>query len=156
MNPYLCKVAWAHPEFGQLIAVAYDRTVCIFEELCHSGGNKCTQQPSWAKRVPPFTDSRSQITDIKFAPKLLGLQLIATTASGEARIYECNDNIPNGSTWTLQQEIKTNMDSCSSCSWSTCLTLPVLLALGCDSSQSFNKLSLFEYNENSGNQSRLV
>ena len=106
--------------------------------------------------MPSFTDSRSTITDIKFAPKQLGLQLIATTASGEARIYECNDSIPNGSTWSLQQEIKTNMDSCSSCSWSTCLTLPVLLAFGCDSTHTVNKLAIFEYNENTSNQLRFV
>ena len=98
--------------------------------------------------MPPFTDSRATITDIKFAPKLLGLQLIVTNAIGEARIYECNDNASNGSTlWSLQQEILTGIDSCSSCSWSTCLTLPVLLAFGCDSLQSPTKLAIFEYND---------
>jgi hypothetical protein len=154
VNPGLYKVAWAHPEFGQQIAVAYDRTVCIFEELCHN--SKGVQQPGWTKRVPSFTDSRSTITDIKFAPKQLGLKLIATTARGEARIYECNDSIPNGSTWSIEQEIKTNMDSCSSCSWSTCLTLPVLLAFGCDSNHTMNKLAIFEYKENNSNQLRFV
>jgi nucleoporin SEH1 len=147
--PGLYKVAWAHPEFGQLIAVAHDRLVWLFEELCH--GNNKNLQGGWIKRTPGFLDARATITDIKFAPKLLGLQLIVTTANGEARIYDCMDNISSSSTnhGSLQQEIKINMDSCSSCSWSTCLNLPVLLAFGCDSSHSMgsSKLAIFEYND---------
>lgn len=52
--------------------------------------------------------------------------------------------------WTLvHPELKTNMNSCSSCSWSTCFNLPILLALGCDEPNSNSeKLAIFEYNEN--------
>lgn len=144
--PGLYKVAWAHPEFGQIIAVAQDRLVWIYEELCFT--NSKNSQAGWNKRVPAFSDARAPISDIKFAPKYLGLQLVVTTTSGEARIYECLDNCSaNAQLWSLQQEIKTNMASCSSCSFSTCLNLPILLAFGCDDPHTPAKLAIFEYVE---------
>ena len=91
--------------------------------------------------------------DLKFAPKFLGLQLVICAQNGEVRIYECTD-ILSSNVWTLvHPELKTNMGSCSSCSWSSCFNLPILLALGCDESnadyktnQSSEKLTIFEYN----------
>lgn len=48
------------------------------------------------------------------------------------------------------------MSSCSSCSWSTCFNLPILLALGCDESNtSSEKLAIFEYNENHRTYSKI-
>ena len=38
INPGLNKIAWAHPEFGSLIAVACDRIVWIYEEACFNSG----------------------------------------------------------------------------------------------------------------------
>lgn len=65
------------------------------------------------------------------------------------QVYECAD-ILSSNVWTLvHPELKTNMNSCSSCSWSTCFNLPILLALGCDEPNSNSeKLAIFEYNEN--------
>lgn len=61
------KVAWAHPEFGQLIAsCSFDRTVCIWEE---------EEDHKWTKRAT-LVDSRDSVLDIKFAPRHLGLKLV--------------------------------------------------------------------------------
>jgi nucleoporin SEH1 len=147
----LNKVAWAHPEFGSLIAVACDRQILIYEEACFGTG-KTVQ--SWFKRAT-LSDARAPITDLKFSPKLVGLQLITCSQNGEVRIYECSD-ILHGHTWTLfHPELRTNFNSCSSCSWSTCFNLPILLALGSDeSSSNIDKLSIFEYNESNRTYSK--
>lgn len=141
------KVAWAHPEFGNLLAVAFDRVVWIYEETCFVTAR--TIQNGWVKRLA-LHDSRSTITDLKFAPKYLGLQLILCTQSGEVKIYECNDII-NSNVWCIiQPDLKTNISSCSSCSWSTCFKLPILLALGSDEiNPTSEKLIIFEYDESS-------
>lgn len=70
--------------------------------------------------------------------------------SNAIQVYECTD-VLSSNVWTLvQPELKTNMSSCSSCSWSTCFNLPILLALGCDEPSTNNgeKLAIFEYDEN--------
>lgn len=154
INPGLYKVAWAHPEFGSLIAVACDRLVWIYEETCFGSGKNT--QNGWVKRTPAFSDARAAVTDLKFAPKFLGLQLVICAQNGEVRIYECTD-ILSSNVWTLvHSDLKTNMSSCSSCSWSTCFNLPILLALGSDESNTqSDKLVLFEYNENSRTYSRI-
>lgn len=142
INPGLYKVAWAHPEFGSLLAVACDRYVWIYEEVC---SGKMTQS-GWIKRIPPLSDARFPIIDLKFAPKYLGLQLVLCAQNGEVRIYQ--SDILSGNVWSLVQtpELKC-YSSCSSCSWSTCFNLPILLALGCDENNSnTDKLVLYEYN----------
>lgn len=83
INPGLCKVAWAHPEFGSLIAVACDRHVWIYEETCFGSGKNT--QTGWVKRTPPLSDAHRTITDLKFAPKFLGLQLAICSQNGEVR-----------------------------------------------------------------------
>jgi WD40 repeat protein len=148
INTGLHKVVWAHPEFGSLIAVACDRTVWIYEEASFGSGRNTLN--GWVKHTPAFTYLRAPITDLKFAPKQLGLQLATCSQNGEARIYECT-NISSPGGWHEAVDLKPNMTSCSSCSWSSCFNLPILLALGCDdaiTNASTEKLSIFEYNEN--------
>lgn len=147
------KVAWAHPEFGSVLAVAFDRLVWIFEETCFGTGKNT--QNGWVKRNA-LQDGRAAITDLKFAPKFLGLQLLICAQNGEVRIYECSE-ILSSNVWTLvHPDLKTNMSSCSSCSWSTCFNLPILLALGSDESNSTSdKLVIFEYNENNRTYSKI-
>ena len=142
-------MAWAHPEFGSLIAVACDRVVWIYEEACFGNGRNTRVENGWVKRTPALSDLRAAITDLKFAPKFLGLQLVLCAQNGEVRIYECTD-ILSTNVWSLvNTELKTNMSSCSSCSWSTAFNLPILLALGCDDSNpNSDKLVIFEYNDN--------
>ena len=64
------KVTWAHPEFGSVLATcSFDRTVAIWEELTVADG--CGNQSHWVKRTS-LVDSRTSVTDVKFAPKHLG------------------------------------------------------------------------------------
>ncbi|KAK7505768.1 hypothetical protein BaRGS_00003039 [Batillaria attramentaria] len=61
------RVTWAHPEFGQVLATcSFDRTAAVWE--------KEAGQNHWLKRTS-LVDSRTSVTDVKFAPKHLGLQL---------------------------------------------------------------------------------
>jgi WD40 repeat protein len=65
------KVAWAHPEFGNVIAsCSFDRTVCIWEEEEDNKGDK-----SWKGRAT-LVDSRESVTDVKFAPRHQGFKLV--------------------------------------------------------------------------------
>lgn len=154
INPGLYKVAWAHPEFGSLIAVACDRLVWIYEETCFGSGKNTH---GWVRRTPALSDARSAVTDLKFAPKFLGLQLAICAQNGEVRIYECADILSSNGGWTVvHSDLKTMMSSCSSCSWSTCFNLPFLLAIGSDESNTpADKLVIFEYNEDKRNYSRI-
>ncbi|CAE7101963.1 unnamed protein product [Rhizoctonia solani] len=83
------KIAWAHPEFGNLIAsCSYDRTVKIWED---------------ARRVPDasgpckfqlkatITDARGTVRAVDFAPAAFGLKLVTISSDNFVRIYECHE-----------------------------------------------------------------
>ena len=59
------------------------------------------------------------MTDIKFAPKQLGLLVATCSTDGTVRIYEAPD-IMNLSQWSLQQEIHCKVP-CSCISWNQSL-----------------------------------
>ncbi|TRY73382.1 hypothetical protein TCAL_05544 [Tigriopus californicus] len=127
------KVNWAHPEFGNLIATcSFDRTAAVWEEMpgdsfllsgtgapppsSHGNPNLRTEgdapaQSHWVKKVT-MVDSRTSVTDVKFAPKILGLILATCSADGTLRIYEASD-VMNLTNWTLQHEIHTKLPSSS-------------------------------------------
>lgn len=68
-------MTWAHPEYGQVVATcSFDRTAAVWEEMV---GETRTdgQNRSWIKRTS-LVDSRTAVTDVKFAPKHMGLQLV--------------------------------------------------------------------------------
>lgn len=58
----------------------------------------------WVRRTN-MVDSRTSVTDVKFAPRQLGLQLATSSSDGVVRIYEAPD-VMNLSTWTVQYEIQ--------------------------------------------------
>ncbi|KAG7164868.1 Nucleoporin SEH1-like [Homarus americanus] len=64
------KVTWAHPEFVS------------------GSGNGI--HSTWIKRAG-LVDSRTSVMDVKFAPKIQGLQLATCSAGGVVRIYEAPD-----------------------------------------------------------------
>jgi WD40 repeat protein len=68
----------------------------------------------WIRRTN-LVDSRTSVTDIKFAPKSLGLLLATCSADGVVRIYEAPD-VMNLSQWTLQHELSCKLP-CSCLSW---------------------------------------
>ena len=51
-----------------------------------------------------LVDSRTSVTDVKFAPRHMGLMLATCSADGTVRIYEATD-VMNLSEWSLQHEI---------------------------------------------------
>uniref|UniRef100_A0A4W5LLT5 SEH1-like (S. cerevisiae) n=1 Tax=Hucho hucho TaxID=62062 RepID=A0A4W5LLT5_9TELE len=65
--------------------------------------------------VTTLVDSRTSVTDVKFAPKHMGLMLTTCSADGVVRIYEAPD-VMNLSQWSLQHEISCKL-SCSCISW---------------------------------------
>ncbi|KAL1419884.1 hypothetical protein MTO96_004639 [Rhipicephalus appendiculatus] len=136
------KVTWAHPEFGQVLATcSYDRMATVWEELvagksgvlggsgAGSGGER--GQSHWVKRTS-LVDSRTSVTDVKFAPKQLGLQLATCSADGMVRVYEAPD-VMNLSQWSLQSDINCRMPlSCLSWNHSFNRNHPPMLAVGSD------------------------
>ncbi|RXG69832.1 Nucleoporin seh1 [Armadillidium vulgare] len=79
-NGSVWKVTWAHPEFGQIIATcSFDRTAIIWEETV--GETSRGMQSSWYRRAS-LVDSKSSVTDVKFAPKSQGLILAACSSEG--------------------------------------------------------------------------
>ena len=124
------KVTWAHPEFGHIIAAcSFDRTASIWEEIpsevpsipipSQQGDPDNQGGFHWIKRTS-LVDSRTSVTDVKFAPKILGLVLATCSADGIIRIYEATD-IMNLSQWSLQHEIHIKV-AASCLSWNPCIT----------------------------------
>ncbi|XP_017781224.1 PREDICTED: nucleoporin seh1 isoform X2 [Nicrophorus vespilloides] len=145
------KVTWAHPEFGQVLATcSFDRTAAVWEEIIGETpgpGERGTRH--WVRRTN-LVDSRTSVTDVKFGPKCLGLQLATCSADGIIRIYEAPD-VMNLSQWTLQHEITCKL-SCSCLSWNPSLTNnhPQMIAVGSDDNTAqTGKVFIFEYSENS-------
>lgn len=69
---------------------------------------------TWIRRTN-LVDSRTSVTDVKFGPKSLGLQLATCSNDGVIRIYEAPD-VMNLSQWTLQFEIQCKLP-CSCLTW---------------------------------------
>ncbi|XP_066266919.1 nucleoporin SEH1-like [Branchiostoma lanceolatum] len=143
------KVTWAHPEFGQVLAsCSFDRTAAVWEEVVgESLASTQRGQSHWVKRAN-LVDSRTSVTDVKFGPKHMGLQLATCSADGVVRIYEAPD-VMNLSQWSLQHEINTKL-SCSCLSWNPSrLHLP-MLAVGSDDTNpsAGGKVQIYEYNDN--------
>ncbi|KAK7862979.1 hypothetical protein R5R35_014538 [Gryllus longicercus] len=145
------KVTWAHPEFGQVLATcSFDRTAAVWEEIVGEGsvpGERGMRH--WVRRTN-LVDSRTSVTDIKFAPKHLGLLLATCSADSVVRVYEAPD-VMNLSQWTLQHEISCKLPfSCLSWNPSLSRLHPPMLAVGSDDSNasSGGKVFIFEYSEN--------
>ncbi|KAK2193025.1 hypothetical protein NP493_18g06014 [Ridgeia piscesae] len=145
------RVTWAHPEFGQVIATcSFDRTAAIWEELPAEAG----ESSQWVKRTS-LVDSRTSVTDVKFASKHQGLQLATCSADGVVRIYEAPD-VMNLSQWTPQHAIQCKT-SCSCISWNPSRMHPSMIAVGSDdpSSSGGGKVQIFEYSDNTRKWTRV-
>uniref|UniRef100_A0A8C5WJX7 SEH1 like nucleoporin n=1 Tax=Leptobrachium leishanense TaxID=445787 RepID=A0A8C5WJX7_9ANUR len=144
------RVTWAHPEFGQVLAsCSFDRTAAVWEEIVGESNDKLHGQSHWVKRTT-LVDSRTSVTDAKFAPKHMGLMLATCSADGVVRVYEAPD-VMNLSQWSLQHEISGKL-SCSCISWnpSSSRTHAPMIAVGSDDSSPniMGKVQIYEYNEN--------
>ncbi|XP_066142823.1 nucleoporin SEH1 [Euwallacea fornicatus] len=146
------KVTWANPEFGQVLATcSFDRTAAVWEEIVGDipGPGKRGQR-HWVRRTN-LVDSRTSVTDVKFAPKQQGLQLATCSAEGIIRIYEAPD-VMNLSQWTLQHEVQCKLPlSCLSWNPSLSRVHPPMIAVGSDEPNTTpgGKVFIYEYSENS-------
>lgn len=135
----VCKVAWAHPEFGQVIAsCSFDRTVHIWEEqlaesdAADSAGRASSSTTTWVRKAR-LVDSRDAVKDIKFAPKHLGLRLATCSADGQVRIYEAMD-VMNLASWPMVEdfEARRGPNGCNCISWGPNRDHAPMLAVGSD------------------------
>ncbi|XP_027290171.1 nucleoporin SEH1 isoform X2 [Cricetulus griseus] len=149
-------VTWAHPEFRQVLAsCSADRTAAVWEEVVVESNDKLRGQSHWVNRKT-LLDSRTFVTDVKFAPKRMGLMLATCSADGIVRIYEAPD-VMNLSQWSLQHEISCKLN-CSCISWNPSISpahYPMIAVGSNDSSQkAVTKFQIFEYNENTKKYSK--
>ncbi|RMC15602.1 hypothetical protein DUI87_07804 [Hirundo rustica rustica] len=124
-----------------------DQSVKVWDKS-ENGDWHCTA--SWKVKRTTLVDSRTSVTDVKFAPKHMGLMLATCSADGVVRIYEAPD-VMNLSQWSLQHEISCKL-SCSCISWnpSSSRAHSPMIAVGSDdnSPNILAKVQIYEYNEN--------
>ncbi|KAL7752070.1 epoxide hydrolase, soluble (sEH) [Sorochytrium milnesiophthora] len=100
------RVAWAHPEYGNVLAsCSLDRTVRVWEE--QEGLHNSSAGDRWIERAR-LVDSTGAVLDIDFAPKHLGFKLASVASDGCVRIYEVMD-VVDLARWTLM-ELKDEID----------------------------------------------
>ncbi|XP_072168675.1 nucleoporin SEH1-like [Diadema setosum] len=141
------RVTWAHPEFGQVLAsCSFDRSAGVWEERIGDSRPNERGKHHWA-RGAMLVDSRTSVSDVKFAPRHLGLQLATCSADGIVRIYEAPE-VTNLATFNLQEEIHTKLN-CSCLSWNPSRVHPPMIAVGSDSSDPSGggKVQIYEYKE---------
>lgn len=92
-------------------------------------------------------DSRTSVTDVKFAPKHLGLLLSTCSSDGTLRIYEAPD-VMTLSQWSVQHEMNCKMPL-SCISWNPSrFHAPMIAVSSDDASTTSGKVILFEFVEN--------
>ncbi|KAF8605723.1 WD40 repeat-like protein [Ceratobasidium sp. AG-I] len=98
----VAKVAWAHPEFGTLIAsCSYDRTVKIWEDA-----RGVPDGPGGASKFQlraTLTEARGTVRAVDFAPAAFGLKLVTIASDNFVRIYECHETY-HLTAWSMVEE----------------------------------------------------
>ncbi|CCM04009.1 uncharacterized protein FIBRA_06166 [Fibroporia radiculosa] len=103
----VAQVAWAHPEFGSIVASAsFDRTVKVWEQVPASASDAdAGAGPSarWVERAM-LVDAKGTVRAVEFAPQQFGLKLATIASDNHLRIYECLEQ-PSLNTWQLSEEV---------------------------------------------------
>lgn len=126
----------------ELKQMLYSNTIY---SLVADNNNGERNQSVWIKRHS-FVDSRTSVTDIKFAPKHFGLMLATCSLDGTIRIYEAPD-VMNISHWSIQFEIICSK-ACSSVSWNSSLcrqNLPMIAVGSDDNKATGSKIMFYEF-----------
>lgn len=90
----VAHIAWAHPEFGDVIASAgFDRTVKIWERS--TGG--------WVEKAV-LLDARASVRQVEFAPNAFGLRLATISTDGMLRVYDCLEQTRLDA-WLLSEQL---------------------------------------------------
>ncbi|CAI2348861.1 unnamed protein product [Caenorhabditis sp. 36 PRJEB53466] len=126
------RVMWAHSEFGQLVVTcSYDRNIIIWEEQIVRPEKDLKQKESqWIRRTI-IGDNRSDVTDVTFSPRHLGLMMASCNVLGAVRIYEAPD-IVDASRWNLIHELQAFHTRCGCIAWSQSRMHRPLIAVGSD------------------------
>ncbi|KAF5369231.1 hypothetical protein D9757_010044 [Collybiopsis confluens] len=96
--PIAC-VAWAHPEFGDVIASAgFEGTAKIWERSVQGGG--------WEEKAA-LVDARASVRQVQFAPNSFGLRLACVSADGWVRVYDCLEQNKLDA-WLLAERFQVN------------------------------------------------
>jgi len=114
----VCKLAWAHPEFGQVLAsLSMDRVILVWEER-DSPGEDC-----WEKVAELKSEASEAVMDLKFAPKHFGLMLATCSSDGFVRIYAAED-VMNLREWDMREKFRATADTPadSSGSYASCIS----------------------------------
>lgn len=99
----ICRLSWAHPEFGQLLVTCcMDRTINIWEEqdIVVKTNSPEYSKDRWLKKAS-VSDCKKNVYDVKFAPRFMGLKFAAACEDGYVRMYEAAD-IFTLNFWQLQ------------------------------------------------------
>ena len=118
--------------------------ICLIKIIGFPGSQNDDSKSHWVKKAS-LVDSRTSVTDIKFGPRHLGLQLATCSADGTVRIYEAPD-VMNLGTWSLQNEIQCKV-SCSCISWNMSLSKlqPPMIAVGSDDTSTTSGPKVWSY-----------
>lgn len=111
----ICRI-W---KLGYIVPLYFLRYSSFDLIVGQGSGSGARGSKHWVKRTN-LVDSRTSVTDVKFAPKTLGLLLATCNADGFIRIYEAPD-IMNLSQWTLQHDINCRL-SLSCLTWNPSLS----------------------------------
>ena len=144
------KLAWAHPEFGQILAsCSFDQQVLIWEEqdaplsannngasggisvsgVGASGGEEKSRQGKW-HQAAQLKDGRESVTDLKFAPRHLGLQVATCSSDGFVRIFSAED-VMNFEHWACEKfQAGSNKEEVTCLSWNPSRFDPAMLVVG--------------------------
>lgn len=141
------KLAWAHPEFGQILAsCSFDQQVLIWEEQdapvnaptvavagagagAGAGAEEKSRQGKW-HQAAQLKDGRDSVTDLKFAPRHLGLQVATCSSDGFVRIFSAED-VMNFEHWACEKfQAGSNKEEVTCLSWNPSRFDPAMLVVG--------------------------
>lgn len=139
------KLAWAHPQFGQVLAsCSLDCTVQIWEEQERQGHSHAHgAQTCWHLRAT-LADSRKEIKDIAFSPSHLGLKIATASMDGSVRIYEAID-VMNLRDWALQDNLEVATSHVSCLAWCSSKFDPPMLVVGAYDMDHSSHVSVWQY-----------
>ncbi|KAG8810462.1 hypothetical protein FRC17_002932, partial [Serendipita sp. 399] len=109
----VCKLSWAHPEYGTILAsCSFDKTVKIWEEggVEPARGTESNTGSRWHDRAT-LSESRlngASVRAIEFGPRHFGLKLAVLSSDSYLRIYDCVE-LHNLATWNVTFDIDLQM-----------------------------------------------
>lgn len=144
------RVAWAHPEFGTILAsCSEDHSVIIWKEEVMANAER-----QWVRKAN-LTDARQGVQDIKFAPHHYGLELAAGSKDGFVRIYKAEDSMKPNPHWSLVHEFEaaSRKMEVRCISWNPSRFDTRMIVVGCtaprqpDSESTESTVMLWSFNE---------